>query len=376
MEAIGTLAGGIAHDFNNILGAILGYTELAREYSFQFPAITHNLDEVIKAGHRAKELVKQILAFSRRADTERIPIQPAGVIKEAVKMLRPSLPTTIEINLNIDSETGAVLADPTQLHQIMMNLSTNAFHAMEHTGGKLDISLKETALSAADLVKEPGVKAGNFVQLSIHDSGPGIDPEIRDKIFDPYFTTKEAGKGTGMGLSVVHGIVKSYGGIISIECEPGKGTTANVFLPVIGLDAALETDDADPIPGGSERILFIDDEEVLTNLNKIILEQLGYKVTISSNSRQALQIFQDQPDQFDLIITDQTMPGMTGAELAARMLRIRPDLPIILCTGYSSIISKEKTRSIGIKSLVDKPLVIKDIAKLIREVLNGASSVS
>jgi PAS domain S-box-containing protein len=369
-EAIGTLAGGIAHDFNNILGAILGYTELARESSTQFPTIANKLDQVIKAGHRAKELVKQILAFSRQADTERIALQPASIIKEAIKMLRPSLPATIEINLLIDPKTGAVFADPTQIHQVMMNLCTNAFHAMEETGGKLDIALKEVKLNTADLVKEPDVKAGNFVQLSICDSGPGIDPEIRDKIFDPYFTTKGAGKGTGMGLSVVHGIVKSYGGFVSIKSMPGKGTTANVFLPVVDFDVIIEKDAADPMPLGSERILFIDDEEMLTDLNKTMLEQLGYKVTICTNSRQALKMFQDRPDHFDLIITDQTMPGMTGAELAARILQIRPDLPIILCTGYSSIISKEKAMSIGIRSCVEKPLGKKDMAKAIRQVFN------
>lgn len=374
MEAMGTLAGGIAHDFNNILGAILGYADLARENSAQFPAISDNLDEVIQAGRRAKELVKQILAFSRQANTQRIALHPASIIKEAVKMLRPSLPTTIAIHLNIEPYAGPVLADPTQIHQILMNLCTNAFHAMERTGGKLDIYLKETRLNASDLGEDRGVETGAFVQLSVCDSGPGIDLATREKIFDPYFTTKEAGKGTGMGLAVVHGIVESHGGIISLESEPGKGTAVHVFLPVVDMNVDLEMDAAEQLPHGSERILFVDDEEILTSLNKHMLEGLGYQVTISSNSRQALQIFQDRPDDFDLIITDQTMPGITGAELATRMLQIRPALPIILCTGYSSIISREKAMSIGIKAFADKPLGRKDLARLIRKVLNGKSS--
>ena len=371
MEAIGTLAGGIAHDFNNILGAILGYAELAKESSRSIPEIHGKLDKVIKAGHRARDLVRQILTFSRQTITERIALQPAGLVAEALKMLRPTLPATIDIDLRIDPKAGPVFADPTQIQQVLMNLCTNAFHAMENTGGRLDIMLKETTISASDLVKNPGIKAGKYVQLSICDTGTGIDPEIRDKIFDPYFTTKEAGKGTGMGLAVSHGIVKSYGGAISIDSEPGKGTAVHVFLPITGADAVLENDEAEAVPGGSERILFIDDEEILTSVNKIMLEELGYKVTASCNSSEALRLFQQQPDRFDLVITDQTMPGLTGAELAAEMLQIRPDLPVILCTGYSSIISRDEARSMGIRSFAAKPLGRREMAMLIRKSLNS-----
>ncbi len=369
MEAIGTLAGGIAHDFNNILSAILGYAELAKESNLSIPEIYAKLDKVLQAGHRAKELVKQILAFSRQAVTERIVVHPGSLVSEAVKMLRSTLPSTIDIVHRIDPSAGPVFADPTQIHQILMNLGTNAFHAMETTGGRLEIVLEETDLSAPDPVKEPGIEAGKYVQLSICDTGTGIDPEIRDKIFDPYFTTKEAGKGTGMGLAVAHGIIKSYGGAISIDSQPGKGTAVHVFLPIIDADAVLAGDDAEPVPGGNERILFIDDEEMLTSLNKHMLEELGYKVVASCDSREALQIFQNQPDQFDLVITDQTMPGLTGAELAAYLLNIRPDLPIILCTGYSSIISKEEAKSVGIRTFAIKPLGRREMAKLIRETL-------
>ncbi len=371
MEAIGTLAGGIAHDFNNILSAILGYAELAKESDLSIPEIYARLDKVMQAGHRAKELVKQILAFSRQAATERIVVHPGSLVIEAVKMLRSTLPTTIDIVHRIDPKAGPVFADPTQIHQILMNLGTNAFHAMENTGGRLEIVLEETAFSGPDPANEPGIEAGKYVQLTICDTGTGIDPEIKDKIFDPYFTTKEAGKGTGMGLAVAHGIIKSYGGTISIDSQLGKGTAVHVFLPIIDADAALAGDDAEPVPGGGERILFIDDEEMLTSLNKIMLEELGYKVVACNDSCEALQIFQSQPDRFDLVITDQTMPGLTGAELAAQMLKIRPGLRLILCTGYSSIITREEAESIGIRTYAAKPLGRKEMAGLIRETLDG-----
>ncbi len=371
MEAIGTLAGGIAHDFNNILAAILGYTEMAREVAPPDSAVTRDLGKVLEAGNRAKDLVQQILAFSRQHEMERIPLQPVNIVREAIKMLRPSLPTTIEINQDITSVTGQILADSTQIHQILMNLCTNAFHAMEETGGKLDISLSEVPLSTEDLVHEPDVKAGTFVKLSISDSGPGIPPEIKKSIFNPYFTTKETGKGTGMGLAIVHGIVKSYGGFISLYSEPGEGTAIHVFLPVIGKELLPEIKDVEPILDGQGRILFIDDEEILTEMGKSMLERLGYHVTVSNNSIEALETFKNQPDLFDLVITDQTMPGMTGADIARRMIQIKPDIPIILCTGYSTVISEEKAKSMGIKEFAFKPLSKKDIAVLIRKVLDN-----
>ncbi len=370
MEAIGTLSGGIAHDFNNILSVMLGYAELAKEDSSPGSVIDKDLGMVIDAGNRAKNLVQQILAFSRQDNTERIPMQPAGVVKEVINMLRPSLPATIEINQDIDSATGIVLADPTQLNQILMNLCTNSFHAMEETGGKLDISLKEVSLCSEDLKHEPDVTAGTFVQFSIGDSGTGIASNIKDKIFNPFFTTKEAGKGTGMGLSMVHGIVKSFGGFITFYSELGQGTIFHVFLPVIEKEALPENKINTPIPTGKERILLVDDEELLVNMGKDMLERLGYHVTIRKSSFEALDTFQNQPDQFDLVITDQTMPGMTGVDIARRMMQIRPDIPIILCTGYSTIISEEKAKSMGIKEFALKPLSKNDIAVLIRKVLD------
>ena len=370
MESIGTLAGGIAHDFNNILSVIIGYTAMAKDDCPAGSSIAKDLDEVLLAGNRAKGLVQQILAFSRQDDTDRIALQPASIIKETITMLRPSLPTTIEIIQDIDAVTGLVFVDPSQLNQILMNLCTNAFHAMEKTGGKLDISLKEVILSNEDLMNEPEVTNGTFIQLSISDSGAGIAPDVKEKIFDPYFTTKETGKGTGMGLSVVHGIVRSYGGFISFYSELGEGTVFHVFLPVVEKELLEESEINDQIPGGSERILLVDDEEILTKMGKRMLERLGYHVTVRNGSLEALETFRNQANTFDIVITDQTMPDMTGSDLSKRMLQIRPDIPIILCTGYSTIISEENAKFMGIKEFALKPLAKKDIALLIRKVLD------
>ncbi|MCP3891229.1 MAG: response regulator [Desulfobulbaceae bacterium] len=373
LEAIGTLAGGIAHDFNNILGAILGYTELAKEDSQPGSTIEKNLEKVLESGNRAKNLVTQILAFSRHDDIDFQYIQPVTIVKEAINMLRPSLPTTIEIIEDIDSATGHIFANPSQLSQIVMNLCTNAFHAMEETGGRLDISLKEIDRCRQDNTTEPHIDTGTFVQLSVRDSGTGMTQEVKDKIFDPYFTTKGIGKGTGMGLSIVHGIIKSYGGFITLSSEPGKGTAFHIFIPVIGDEILHNKDTVEPIPIGNENILFIDDEEILAEMGKDMLERLGYHVTVRKGSLEALETFQNQPDQFDVIITDQTMPGMTGVDLARRMLQIRPDIPVILCTGYSSVISEDKAKSMGIKEFALKPFGKNDIAQLIRKVLDEKS---
>jgi PAS domain S-box-containing protein len=320
MEAIGTLAGGIAHDFNNILSAILGFEELVREDSLSGSVKTSDLDEVIHAGKRARDLVIQILAFSRQAEAKRIQLQPAELIKESIKLLRSSIPTTIDIRQDIDAETDLILADPTQIHQIIMNLCTNAFHAMEKTGGVLSISLKNKVLTRQDLAGVPDVQPGDFVQLSIGDTGSGIAPEIQERIFDPYFTTKETGKGTGMGLAIAHGIAKSYGGFITCHSERRGGTVFEISLPASSEMIIPETKKVGSVPGGTERILFIDDEEMLTKMGQTILERLGYTVTVRTNSFAALATFQNQPDSFDLVITDQTMPGMTGVDLAGKIL--------------------------------------------------------
>ena len=372
LEAIGTLAGGIAHDFNNILGAIVGYSEIIRDdLPPESPSI-HDINQVINASHRAKDLVKQILAFSRQVEDQKIPMQPAVIVKEAITLLRSSLPTTITIKQDIDADAGMVLADPTQIHQIVMNLATNAFHAMEAKGGMLAISLQKKILSQDDLATEPDLQPGTFVQLSIKDTGEGIAPEIRDRIFDPFFTTKEVGKGTGLGLSMVYSIVKSCHGAIACDSRLGEGTEFRILLPVLeGHSLQEENGSTNLIPHGKEHILFIDDEEMLAELGQVMLKRLGYHVTTRRNSLDAFTTFQNQPDTFDLIITDQTMPGMTGVDLARRILQIRPEMPIILCTGYSSLISEDKVKAAGIRGFAYKPLAKKEIGELIRKVLDG-----
>ncbi|WP_319586422.1 response regulator [uncultured Desulfobulbus sp.] len=371
MEAIGTLAGGIAHDFNNILGAVLGYAEMARDDTPHDSAVARDLNKVLEAGNRAAALVKQILAFSRQSASERVALDPARTVKEVAQLLRPSLPSTIAISQHI-AATRPILADPTQLHQVLMNLCTNAFHAMEQTGGALEIALGDRELTAADLGQQPGIQPGDYVALSVSDTGPGIAPEIRERIFEPYFTTKGVGQGTGLGLSIVHGIVAEHGGFITCESEPGRGATFRVFLPAINGDILLADTTAEPVPTGRERVLLVDDEEILTEMGQAMLERLGYEVTVRTGSLEALATFQNEPHRFDVVITDQTMPGMTGLDLARRMLQIRPDLPIILCTGYSNLVTAEQATRYGIKGFAMKPLAKKELATLLRTVLDGA----
>jgi PAS domain S-box-containing protein len=366
MEAIGTLAGGIAHDFNNILGAVIGYAEIALDDSPPGSPVANDVAQILKAGNRAKELVKQILAFSRQSALQPIPLFPAMLIKEALKLLRSSLPTTIAIDLALDPEAGPVLADPGQLHQIIMNLGTNALHAMEERGGTLAITLENTALANNQF----GLAPGDYIRLAVADTGCGISPAIRERIFDPYFTTKEVGKGTGMGLAIVHGIVESYGGSISCDQRHGGGTVFTILLPRTAADMPGEAERIEKTPTGKEHILLIDDEEMLVEMGKHLLERLGYRVTTRTSSLEALTTFQNQPDLFDLVITDHTMSGMTGADLARRMLQLRPTLPIILCTGYSDQITENKAKSLGIRGFALKPLTRKDIADLIRTVLD------
>ena len=371
MEAIGTLAGGIAHDFNNILGAILGYTEILSDHIPPESIATEYLDKVMMASQRAAGLVKQILAFSRQANIKRVPLNPSHIVEEAIKFLRPSLPSTITINQSIDTASRLILADPTQVHQILMNLCTNAFHAMEHTGGILEISLEVQELSQENLQYQPEVHPSKFVLFSVGDTGLGIDPEILDKIFNPYFTTKEVGKGTGMGLAISHGIVASYGGFITCESEIGRGTVFRVYFPAIEEVIISKVKPVDVVAtSGKERILLIDDEKMLADLGKTMLERLGYEVTALTSSLEALAIFQNQPDLFDAIITDQTMPGMTGIELSRKILEIRPKIPIILCTGYCTLTFEEQAKIIGIKEFVEKPMTKIVIAKLLRGVLD------
>jgi PAS domain S-box-containing protein len=370
MEAIGTLAGGIAHDFNNILGVIMGYTELLLEEIPEQESQHQNLKQVMAAARRGEEMVKQILAFSRKSEEEKKPVHIDHILEEALKMLRSSLPTTIEIKSQIEGTLGLVMANPTQIQQVIMNLSTNAAHAMRENGGVLEITLKEITIKENENeLMEFNLAPGRYQLMTVKDTGIGMTPGIMERIFEPYFTTKRPGEGTGMGLSVVHGIIKSHGGEIRVFSEPLKGTTFHVYFPVAE-DIKEPTIKKDrPIMGGSERILFVDDDNSLAEMGKLMLEKLGYKVTVRTSSIEALEVFRKTPNKFDLVITDQTMPNKTGTQLTRELLRLRPDIPVILCTGFSETVNKENFKALGIRGFVMKPIVKNDIAKIIRKVL-------
>ena len=369
MESIGTLAGGIAHDFNNILSAVIGYTELSLIDIPKGSALQNNLQQVLKAGGRAKDLVRQILTFSRQRENELVPVKVSLIVNEALKLLRASLPTTIKMHHHIKSYL-AVLTDPTNIHQVLMNLCTNASFAMQKEGGILEVSLNDVDLDADFAKQHPDVKPGKFIRLIVSDTGYGMSPEVSERIFDPFFTTKKMGQGTGMGLSVVHGIVKSHGGMIIVESSPGKGSAFSVFLPAIESEVTDQVDQAQLVITGNERILFVDDEDFQADIGKRMLERLGYRVTAKTNSVEALDLFRQTPDEFDLVITDMTMPDMTGDVLARRLISIRPDIPIIVCTGYSARINPDIIKEIGIKEMAVKPVVMKDIAQMIHRVLS------
>ena len=369
MEAIGTLAGGIAHDFNNILSAIVGYTELALGKTSEDDPRHVDLQEVFRAGMRARDLVKQILTFSRQAEQNLQPVQVNLIVKEALKFLRSSLPSSIKIRPNIVSDVR-VLADPTQIHQVLMNLCANAKHAMLETGGVLEVSLTDVELKADSAIPHPEVAACPYLKLTVTDDGEGMSAEVREKIFDPFFTTKGKEEGTGLGLAVVHGIVKSCGGFITVSSEEGKGSIFNVFLPVIDSQAKPQTKFKGPLPSGSERVLFVDDEKLLVDIGKQMLERYGYRVTPRTSSVEALELFKAKPDEFDLVITDMTMPNMNGLELASEMIKLRPELPIILCTGFSETTTQAGAEAAGIKAFMLKPISRNDLICIARKVLD------
>lgn len=371
MEAIGTLAGGIAHDFNNILTAIIGYTELEMYKASPGSKTYNNLRQVIKGGQRARELVRQILTFSRQSKQEPRPLLVSPVVKEALKMLRATLPATIEIRQDIHSDSGRAMADPTQVHQVLMNLCTNAAQAMEEKGGLIQVSLTDVEIDSGFAARHPDMNPGPYVRLTVSDTGCGIAPAIMERIFEPYFTTKEKGGGTGLGLAVVHGIVKGHGGGITVYSEPGRGTTFNVFLPRIESEATLETPRLNSLSRGKDRILFVDDEQALVDLGRQMLEFLGYEVLSRRSSIEALEAFKAQPNKFDLVITDLTMPNMTGLELSEKVLAIRPEIPIILCSGFGEGVAGKKAKSIGIRAFIMKPVVMRDLANTIRKVLDN-----
>jgi PAS domain S-box-containing protein len=369
MEALGTLAGGIAHDFNNILMAILGYTELVL---FTIPAKSptwHHLQAVRKAGQRAADLVQQILTFSRRTEPERAPTHLRLLIQDTLQFLRATLPTTIAIHQDLAPRAGMILADASQIRQVLLNLCTNAAQAMRETGGALHVRLEAIHLPTEDASAPPGLEAGPYVRLTVQDTGPGIPPAIQERIFEPFFTTKGPGEGTGMGLSVVHGIIASHGGAITVESASSHGTTVRVYLPESAELAVASARPEAPVPYGRERILFVDDEAALADLGHALLTALGYEVVAVTSSLEALAMFQAAPERFDLVITDYTMPQLTGEALAQALRGIRPTLPIILCTGFSETMTAGKARVLGIDAFCLKPFVLQELRQTIRRVL-------
>jgi PAS domain S-box-containing protein len=373
MEAIGTLAGGIAHDFNNILSGIIGYAELALVDTDAESPMKSYLDQILGAGYRARDLVSQILVFSRQQEGEQKPIKVGSLLREAFKLLRASIPANIEIKIDHSTPSDTVMADPTQVHQLIMNLSTNAAHAMRKKGGILHVSVEEVHLDSNSGKGEHELEGGPFVRMRFKDTGEGIRRDHLVRIFDPFFTTKERGAGTGLGLALVHGIVKNHGGAVTVESEPGRGTVFTIYLPRIEIDGSKKTIvSQELLPRGTERILFVDDEPSIAELGENMLGSLGYSVVSMTSSLDALEAFRAQPFGFDLVITDQAMPNMTGKELAKALMAVRPDIPIILCTGFSEQIDEKKAKAMGIGAFVMKPIVMRQIARRIREVLESS----
>lgn len=370
MEAIGTLAGGIAHDFNNVLAGIMGFTEMVMEDLPPDGPEHRRLKLALKGANRGRDLVKQILAFSRQTGHDRKSLVLSQIIEEALRLLRPALPSTIEIVWKSLTNDDEILADPVHMHQILMNLCTNAAHAMRQEGGVLDISLSKIVIAEGDRGPVPEMVPGEYLELEVRDTGSGMTPQTLKRIFDPFFSTKK-GEGTGLGLSVVHGIVKSYDGYIIVESEPGKGSTFRVHLPKSRDLVRAEPERTASFTGGNERILLVDDEDILVELSKQRLTRFGYRVEATTGSMDALAIFRKDPHGFDLVITDHTMPGMTGMDLAAELLKIRATIPIILCTGYSETVSQERASQIGIKGFLMKPVGKDELAQAIRRALDG-----
>jgi nitrogen-specific signal transduction histidine kinase/CheY-like chemotaxis protein len=373
MEAIGSLAVGIAHDFNNILQAIIGYADLVRYDVAENSRANNNLEQVLQSARRAKELVAQILSCSRKQPiVATIRILPHLIIKEVIKMIRSTLPASIQVQERIDKNTRPVLVDPTHLHQIAVNLLTNAYQAIEDETGVITVSLRNKFLEAKDLIGELELLPGPYVEFIVSDNGCGIEPEIIERIFEPYFTTRAVGEGSGIGLAVVNGIVKRYGGLIKVESEAGKGSTFKIYFPATGDEGVdLEVNEPKPsLTGGAEKILVVDDEQVIVDLARNNLEKLGYKVIAHTSSLEALEDFRSRFAEIDMVVLDLSMPYMTGNILARELLKIKPDLPILLWTGYSSKREESEAEKLGIKNILLKPVELEKLAKSIREILD------
>jgi PAS domain S-box-containing protein len=369
MEALGTLSGGVAHGFNNLLAAIIGFTELVAGHAAKGSRDARHLERIIEAGIRGRELVRQLLAFIKKAEQEKKPLRLSSIVKETVTLLRATTPTTISIKVNTIGQSALILGDPTQIQQVIMNLCTNAIYAMQEKGGRLDIELSEQRVLPSN--GDPHeIDPGRYVKLIVRDTGIGISADIIDKIFDPFFTTKGLAEGVGLGLSVVHGIVKQHDGFITVISDPGRGSTFTLYFPEISEEQRTEGPEDVSIPTGSERILFVDDEEAIVEMGEDILAELGYDITSRMSSRGALELFRLDPSRFDLVITDQTMPEMTGIDLAREIFAIRADMPIIMCTGFSHLVDADKAAAAGIRAFAMKPLTKREIAKTIRRVLD------
>jgi nitrogen-specific signal transduction histidine kinase len=369
MEAIGTLAGGIAHDFNNLLNPIFINTELVLLDAPLDDRMRQYLQMVLQAAERGRNLVKQIITFSRQKEGERKPTKAEPLIKEVLKFLRSTLPQTVEIRQNIQRETAFILADPTQIHQVIMNLCSNAAYAMRERGGVLEVNLAEVEVDPDMALRYPDFKPGPYLRLTVTDTGAGMTREVMERAFDPFFTTKKPGEGSGMGLSVVHGIVRNHGGAITVYSEAGKGSTFNIFFPRLEAEGSPLDVPLAPLAAGRERILLVDDEEAQVESVRNMLERMGYKVVAKTDSGEALALFRQNPRLFDLVVTDQTMPQMTGVKLAEELLRIRPDLLVILCTGFSETVDAKAAQASGIRHFLMKPFSVREMAETIRRAL-------
>ncbi len=369
METIGTLAGGIAHDFNNILTPILGYTEMALEELSEDSALRYDIEQINGAATRGKDLVQQILTFSRQVDFDKKPLKLDDIIKEVLKLIRASFPSNIEIRQKLNSDTGTVLADATQMHQIIMNLCTNAYHAMLPSGGELSIMLDKVNVGTRPIKGSAKIQKGSYVRLTISDTGHGMDKSTMERIFEPFFTKKEVGSGSGLGLSVVHGIVNNYHGTIVVKSEPGEGASFMIYLPQHSKEYVAQKDEPQKVKKGHGSILFVDDEKEITFMGKKMLESLGYTVDIKSDSMEALQDFLSDPNKYDLLVTDHAMPKMMGTELIGKMKQVRPDLKSIIITGYQDSIPKDAIEQFGISDIISKPLILSEFSELIRRVL-------
>lgn len=370
MEAIGVLAGGIAHDFNNILGIILGNAELAITDIVQSNPVAQNLKEIRTASLRAKKVIRQLLSFSRKTEVQMAPVSIIPIIRESVSLMRASIPTNIAIEQDLSNDCGAIVADATQVHQVIINLCTNAAHAMEDTGGAVHVGAAKILITENDAAQQPDLEPGEYLQLTVSDTGSGIAPDIQRRIFDPYFTTKDIGKGSGMGLAVVHGIVKSHGGKITIESEPGQGSKFTILFPAVEGECPVAVPKSNPVTGGCEKILMIDDEASLLQTASCFLERHGYRVISTTDPGAALDLFGENPNDFDLVITDMAMPKITGVELSGKILQMRSDIPVILCSGYSEAINASKAKRLGIQRYIEKPIKLSELAANIRDVID------